>query len=147
MQLEKLTLHVVGGDPYDHSRYSVETNTGDIRNDSYAWSTYEKYLAKIKETKSKGFYKIYVVDLEAGTNELVMEVVNPEKQRLELNVKAKPAGGMKPKRKTASDILMESMVTLNTQSSFFVSETAPHSAPSFTSMDWPTTTAGASSDS
>lgn len=146
MQLEKLTIHVVALDPYDHSRYSVETNTGDIRNDSYAWPTYEKHLAKIKETKSKGFYKIYVVDLEAGTNTLVMEVVNPEKQRLELNIKAKPVSGMKSKRRSASDILMES-VMINTQPSFFVSETAPHPAPNFASMDWPTTTAGASSDS
>ena len=145
MQLEKLTIHVVASDPYDHSRYGVETNTGDIRNDSYAWSTYEKHLAKIKETKTKGFYKIYVVDLEAGTTKLVMEVVNPEKQRLELNVKAKPVSGMKPKRRSAADILMDSVVTLNTQSQFFTSTMPMDSG--FATPDWPTTTAGASSDS
>jgi len=108
MQFEKITIYVAGIDPYDHSRYTLETTGGDVRLDDFAWRSYQQHVEKIRETKSKSFYHIYVVDLNAGTNELVLSVVNPEKQRMELNVKAKPAfGASKKLKKSALEILAE----------------------------------------
>lgn len=93
----KTTLHIYGTDPYDHSRFSQEACSYNILEREGEMEQYKRHLDKLKKTGEYGYYYIYVCDLHKRTMDLVMFVEHPQKQRMEINLKAKASN--KPKRK------------------------------------------------
>ena len=96
--MNKIVVQVRGYDPYDHNIF--DQSTRNVKDENLA-NHIAEIIQNVKgciNSPDYSFYRMFVIDLETASMELVYEHTNPVWERIEVNLAAKKKINFVPKR-------------------------------------------------